>query len=304
MNIAPRTAPQTPAAGLASALAGHRTGRGWMARCPAHDDRNPSLSIADGAEGRILLTCFAGCGWAAIRDALQARSLWWGCQPYSTGRAPVCGAPHRPRLLGVAFDGLTIVKRIWRGATAAPGTLVETYLQSRSLTTPVPPTLRYARLRHRESGCSLPCMVAAVQAADGRLSGLHRTYLRLDGRGKTGVEPAKKMLGTCRGGTVRLAAAGRRLALCEGIETGLSIRQVCPDLPVWCALSAGNLDRLLLPPEVEEVVLIADGDLVGLTAAQRAAQCYGASRRRIRLVELPPGMDANDMLRLGAGAAA
>ena len=99
-------------------------------------------------------------------------------------------------------------------------------------------------------------------------------------------------------------AAGRRLALCEGIETGLSIRQVCPDLPVWCALSAGNLDRLTLPAEVEEVVLIADGDPVGLAAAHRAAQRYGASGRRIRLVELPSGMDANDMLRHRSAAAA
>jgi len=171
-------------------------------------------------------------------------------QPHSCRATPDGGSSHRPRLLEVGSDGLAVVKRIWRSATAAPGTLVETCLQSRSLTTPVPPTLRYARLRHRESAQTLPCMVAAVQAADGRLSGLHRTYLRPDGRGKADVEPVKKMLGACRGGGVRLAPVGRRLALCEGIETGLSIRQVCPDLPVWCALSAGNLDRVQLPPEV------------------------------------------------------
>ena len=51
------------------------------------------------------------------------------------------------------------------------------------------------------------------------------------------------------------------------------------------------------------MVLIADGDPVGLAAARRAAQRYGASGRRIRLVELPSGMDANDMLRRGAAAA-
>jgi hypothetical protein len=39
----------------------HKTGRGWSARCPAHEDRNPSLSIAEGDDGRILLRCFAGC---------------------------------------------------------------------------------------------------------------------------------------------------------------------------------------------------------------------------------------------------
>jgi hypothetical protein len=146
-------------------------------------------------------------------------------------------------------------------------------------------------------------MVAAVQAVNGRLSGLHRTYLQPDGRGKADVDPVKKMLGACRGGAVRLTPVGRRLALCEGIETGLSIRQVCPDLPVWCALSAGNLDRLVLPPEVEEVVLIADSDPVGLAAAHRAAQRYGTSGRRIRLVEPPTGMDANDVLRRSAAAA-
>ena len=64
-----------------------------------------------------------------------------------------------------------------------------------------------------------------------------------------------------------------------------------------------NLDRLTLPPLVEEVVLVADGDRAGLEAAHRAAQRHGASGRRIRLVALPPGMDANDLLRCEAVAA-
>jgi phage/plasmid primase-like uncharacterized protein len=146
-------------------------------------------------------------------------------------------------------------------------------------------------------------MVAAVQAADGSLTGLHRTYLQPDGSGKADVQPAKKMLGACRGGAVRLTPAGPRLALCEGIETGLSIQEACPNLAVWCALSAGNLDRITLPRLVEEVVLVADADPVGLAAAHQAAQHYCASGRRIRLVELPPGMDANDVLRRQAAAA-
>jgi putative DNA primase/helicase len=283
------------AADLARALGGRRIGRGWIARCPAHDDRDPSLSIADGIDGRVLVTCFAGCSWAAIRDALYASSLW------KVREAPRTTSGHPP-LPRFEADSLALIKHIWRKATAAPGTLVETYLRSRSLKIPVPPTLRYARLRHRESGCSLPCMVAAVQAADGCLSGLHRTYLRAGGRGKAEVSPVKKMLGACRGGAVRLAPVGPRLALCEGIETGLSIREACPDLPVWCALSAGNLDRLTLPAEIEEVVLVADGDPVGLAAAHRAAQRYGVSGYRVRLVELPSGVDANDVLRCGVAA--
>ena len=49
-----------------------RSGNGqWNARCPAHDDRNPSLSIGEGDEGRILLECHAGCETAAVCAALD-----------------------------------------------------------------------------------------------------------------------------------------------------------------------------------------------------------------------------------------
>jgi len=33
----------------------------WLARCPAHDDRSPSLSIRECDDGRSLIHCFAGC---------------------------------------------------------------------------------------------------------------------------------------------------------------------------------------------------------------------------------------------------
>jgi putative DNA primase/helicase len=42
----------------------------WMAKCPAHPDRNPSLSIAEGENGHILLRCHAGCTVEAILHAL------------------------------------------------------------------------------------------------------------------------------------------------------------------------------------------------------------------------------------------
>ena len=43
---------------------------GWSARCPAHHDRHPSLSIGVGKEGRVLLKCHAGCQVEAIVEAL------------------------------------------------------------------------------------------------------------------------------------------------------------------------------------------------------------------------------------------
>lgn len=57
--------------GVLSRLGGvRRCGRGWVARCPAHEDREPSLSIGQSAEGRVLLYCHAGCSFAEILTAL------------------------------------------------------------------------------------------------------------------------------------------------------------------------------------------------------------------------------------------
>lgn len=54
-----------------SRLSGARkAGRGWSCKCVAHDDRTASLSIAQGADGRVLLKCFAGCEPLAIVHAL------------------------------------------------------------------------------------------------------------------------------------------------------------------------------------------------------------------------------------------
>ena len=43
---------------------------GWMACCPAHDDHNPSMHVNEGADGRILVKCYAGCTTAAIVAAM------------------------------------------------------------------------------------------------------------------------------------------------------------------------------------------------------------------------------------------
>jgi hypothetical protein len=43
---------------------------GWTARCPAHDDLVNSLSIAEGADGRVLLYCHAGCAFEDVVAAL------------------------------------------------------------------------------------------------------------------------------------------------------------------------------------------------------------------------------------------
>lgn len=56
---------------LLSRLEGVRGRNGsWSARCPAHADRSPSLSVKALDDGRILMHCFGGCGTDAVLGAL------------------------------------------------------------------------------------------------------------------------------------------------------------------------------------------------------------------------------------------
>ncbi len=60
---------------ILSKLSGVRScgDRKWTARCPAHDDRKPSLSVSVGDDGRVLLHCQAGCSFHEVCQALKIR---------------------------------------------------------------------------------------------------------------------------------------------------------------------------------------------------------------------------------------
>jgi RepB DNA-primase N-terminal domain len=46
------------------------TSNGWKALCPAHDDHTPSLSVAEGKDGRCVIRCFAGCPAKSVVEKL------------------------------------------------------------------------------------------------------------------------------------------------------------------------------------------------------------------------------------------
>jgi CHC2 zinc finger len=61
---------------IAQALGGRRAGGSWMACCPAHDDRKPSLSIRESNDGKVLVRCHAGCKQHQVIAALKACGIW------------------------------------------------------------------------------------------------------------------------------------------------------------------------------------------------------------------------------------
>lgn len=270
---------------IARALGGRKHGTGWTARCPAHDDRDPSLSIREAA-GKVLVHCHAGCDQRDVIAVLKERGLWDGkvCSPLRRGlrrRVP----QSQPAALS-----------IWQSTIPAIDTPVAAYLGARGLTLPPPPSLRFHRGLKHPSGGVWPCMVALVtRGADGTPLAVHRTFLACDGSGKAPVNPAKMMLGPCRGGAVRLGEPGQVLMVGEGIETCLAAMQASGH-PVWAALSTSGLRALDLPDVVREVIVLADGDDPGEAAAREAAQRWRNEGRRVRIARPPRGMDFNDVL--------
>src|SRR5262245_26504684 len=109
---------------IAEVLGGRKAGAVWMARCPAHDDRCPSLVIADANGGKVLVHCHAGCDQRNVIAALQARGAWeW------TGQGTDRSLPRTDRTAPAkpdrdAIERTEIALTPWRGSDLAEATLV------------------------------------------------------------------------------------------------------------------------------------------------------------------------------------
>ncbi len=285
---------------LTKALAGRWHGSYGTARCPAHEDKTPSLSIRDGAGGRLLTCCHARCSPEAVWAALQDRGL---VERAGDRPAPRRRRRPRPQPSSEPSPNHDHALKIWRAARDPIGTLTGSYLHNRAITIAPPATLRdHPGLKHCPTGQNFPAIVAAITCADRKVIAIQRTFLRMDGCGKANVEEPKMTLGAMRDGAVRLGPAGSVLGIAEGIETGMSAMQLF-EVPVWCCLSAVRLGRLWLPPEAVEIHLFADNGAPGHEAAERAARVYQAQGRRV-VVRFPPAEfdDFNDLLCAEAAA--
>jgi hypothetical protein len=280
---------------IAKALGGRKVGIGWTARCPAHDDRTPSLSIRDAANGKVLVRCHAGCDQNQVIAVLQARGLWAENSPRST--SPIArrrSVETKPDQNDTQRSEAALA--ILQSVKPAPGTLVEAYLASRGISLPLPDTLRFHHGLKHPSGGMWPAMVALVtNGVDGKPIAIHRTFLARHGGGKAPVHPQKMMLGPCRGGVVRLGDPRDMLMVGEGIETCLAAMQASGH-PAWAALSTSGLHSLDLPEEMRDVIVLADGDEAGEAAARDCALRWKRHGRRVRIARPPWGMDFNDML--------
>ena len=259
-------------------LGGRWDGRSGMARCPAHRDRSPSLSISAGTN-TVLLHCFAGCDFVDVIRAVRAEGA------LETGHLPTDptgqDAPVR--------DRSALVLRIWGEARPIKGTLAERYLLGRGL---VPPwnDLRFHPRTPVGSGAALtfrPAKIAAIRDRSGLIA-IQRTLLDPATGGKaTDLPNAKLCLGAPLRGAVRLAKAGRTLGLAEGIETAKSAIAML-GIPVWATLGNERFPHVEIPFDVTRLILLPDRGPAGSRAAVLANGAHARDGRTIETL-LPPG---------------
>jgi len=196
-------------------------------------------------------------------------------------------------------------------ASAVPiaGTLAERYLQSRGIES----AERHAALRFHPScyyrdlttgaATPLPAIIAAVTDVEGRLTGVHRTWLDPARRGKARIDEPRRALGRLKGNGVRFNMPPdgpvQVLAIGEGIETVLSLSEILPGMAMVAALSAHHLAAFLLPATCKRLYIAADADAAGrhgVEGLSRAATALGV----LPLVLTPELGDFNeDLRRLG-----
>ena len=260
-----------------------RCGHEWKACCPFHSDRSPSFTIY--ADDRRF-QCF-GCG--AQGDVLdfvqrsQGIGLADAIRSIDGGELPVQPRKESRFRPEAPAERTAEAMAIWQAAVGADGTEVQAYLASRGLDGPVPPVLRFARLRYGKRGPVHPALVALVVDASGQPQGIQRTYLAEGGREKLAVEKPKLSLGRVKGGAIHLAPAHDQVIVCEGMEDALTLQRGI-GIPAWAAAGAGMLPGMILPRDIRSVVIGADADLAGEKSAQEACARFVGEGRSVRII--------------------
>jgi len=231
---------------IVASLGGKRVGsKGWIFRCPVHDDKKPSAFMSRNG----VLHCHAGCSRADMAAALDAAGF----------RCTAARQPVNPASVRNAREAeIRRAQSLWKDAEPNSHHDTDTvayYLKSRGITLPVPVVIR----RWKVNG-----IISALHQRDGTLTAVQT-------RTATGRRNTYGWLGS---GAVQLAPPlNGELGLAEGVESALAATELT-GIPCWAVLGAERLDQIFIPPDVRRVHLFADNDAAGQFALQKATKRY------------------------------
>ncbi len=231
---------------ILESLHARRSGSGWIARCPAHDDKAPSLSLKITETGRLLAYCHAGCTFDEIRQALGLA----GERFTSSNNSNNSGSNPTPEQIEAQGKAL----RIWKNSK--PARMDHPYLLRKKI--------QPHQLRQITDSLIIP-----LQDSSGDLWNLQ--FVHTDGTKRFLRGGRTKSLFTVLGEP----SSEGRIYIAEGFATGATIHELTGK-PVFVAFSASNLPAVALTvrqafPKAE-IVLAADSDEAGERYSEAAAR--------------------------------
>jgi hypothetical protein len=266
-----------------------KSGSGWTALCPAHEDRDASLSLGEGADGRVLVTCHAGCSFEDIAGAIGMAAADFfpprEGSPYTppARRASANGTRHHETATAKAIDEPTEDRRSWPVVAAydyrdANGGLVFQVLRKE-------PPIQLEGAKRRKT---------FVQR---RPEGGEWTY-NLDGIDERPLYRLPEL--------AEDLALGRTILLVEGEKDAETARGLGIAATAHAGGSKGWRDEYARQLAGADVVVIPDNDDQGREWAAEAGAALCAAGARVRMVAVPiheEHTDLTDWVTSGADAA-
>lgn len=257
-----------------------KNGQGWIACCPAHEDKSPSLSINTGDDGRILLHCHAGCVTEAVVSSL-------GLKPkdlFST----TTRNPYQPRN---SFNGrkqptssisLEVVEKMHVTLTDEQRAYLK---ERRMLSDKIIDQYRLGLHElNNERRISIPIIDQAGNVVDVRL------WLPTEKR----ADDSSKILHWARGyGGARLFPVDQlkhdNLLLCEGeLDALAAIANGIVAITATCSVSTWN-EVLSQPFKEKNVTILMDNDEAGQKGSKKRADLLVQAGAIVRMGRWPEG---------------
>ena len=258
--------------------------------CPFHYDKNPSFSI-NLETG--LAYCF-GCNYSG--DLIDVYAKIKGLDVKEAIKELF--KTYLPRNVETKENQTVLEKAIYMWSNAAKDSeIIKQYLKSRGIT-------KSHDLRLYKDNI----MLAKVVDIQGNIKTLHITILENTNDSKVAKKEKKFLKGLpFKGYSVHFGEPLDSLALTEGIETALSIKESLPTLPIWATLSASNMPSIEIPSGIKNVYIFYDKDKsgTGYKAALETAKKLLKENKGIHIYLIPPpmeipenskGVDFNDVL--------
>jgi ATP-dependent exoDNAse (exonuclease V) alpha subunit len=198
-------------------------------------------------------------------------------------------------------------KQIEQGTKNIRGTLAESYLRRhRGIKCAIPNSYRYhPGVYHFEAKRKLPALVVIARDKKQQTKAVQVIYLDKKTANKANIPTPKLTFGVLNQGTMGvLVSPGKHsevIAIAEGAETALSIREAYPQITTYAVLGSSNFSRVPLSPNIKSILFCADNDGFGSASElklEKAADYFATKKMRVwKTLPDTINKDFNDLLK-------